>query len=36
MKSTSTGISIRRIRSERKNIAPFSTPTSSSGRSVPA
>src|ERR1035437_7631616 len=30
MKSTSTGISMKRMRSLRKNTAPFSTPTSSS------
>ena len=32
MKSTSTGMSMKRIRSLRKKTAPFSTPTSSSER----
>jgi hypothetical protein len=32
MKSTSTGMSMKRMRSERKNTAPLSTPTSSSER----
>ena len=31
MKSTSTGMSMWRMRSLRKNTAPFSTPTSKSG-----